>query len=212
MKISKPILSMCLGVLFLLASSAAQAVVLTFEGLGNLESINNYYNGGLGGGGSGPGPNYGITFTSDSLALIDSDNGGTGNFSNNPSGHTIMFFLTGADTMNVAAGFNTGFSFFYSANDTPGSVTVWSGLNGTGSILANLLLPLTPDPFNVWVPVGVAFSGTAMSVVWNGSANHIGFDDVTLGSETPGVPDGGTTVALLGMAFVGIAALKRKLA
>jgi VPDSG-CTERM motif len=211
MKISKPILSMCLGVLFLLGSSAAQAVtVLTFEGLQNLEPINNFYNGGTGGFGSS-GPNYGINFTSDSLALIDSDNGGSGNFSNNPSGHTIMFFLTGADTMNVAAGFTTGFSFYYAAA-IAGSVSVYDGLNGTGTLLTTLNLLATPNPYNVWVPVGVAFGGTAMSVVFSGSANFIGFDDITLGSSTPGVPDGGTTVALLGMAFFGIAALKRKLA
>jgi hypothetical protein len=211
--LSKIFFSMCLGVLFLLGSSAAQAVnVLTFEGLGDQEPINNYYNGGLGGNGSGPGPNFGITFSSQSLSVIDSDNGGSGNFSNNPSGHTIMFFLAGNDTMNVAAGFTTGFSFFYSANATPGSVSVFDGLNGTGNLLGTLVLPVTPNAFNVWVPIGVAFNGTAMSVVWGGSANHIGFDDVTLGSETPGVPEPGSTIALLGMAFAGIAALKRKLA
>src|SRR4051812_24420823 len=69
----------------------AAVVVLTFEGLQNLEPIENYYNGGLGGLGSGPGPNYGITFTSDSLAIIAASAGGSGNFSNNPSGSTIAF-------------------------------------------------------------------------------------------------------------------------
>jgi hypothetical protein len=98
------------------------------------------------------------------------------------------------------------------ARRTTGFVNVYSGLNGTGSLLTTLNLAATPNPYTVWVPIGVAFSGTAMSVVFGGSANYIGFDDVTLGSETPGPPDGGTTVALLGMAFVGIAALKRKLA
>lgn len=211
---SKLISSMCLSVLFLLGSSAAQAVnVLTFEGLGDNESINNYYNGGTGGNGSGPGPNYGITFTSDSLALIDSDNGGSGNFSNNPSGDTIMYFLSGADTMNVAAGFMTGFSFFYACQvGFTGSVNVYSGLNGTGSLLATLVLPSTPNPYNVWVPIGVTFNGTAESVIFGGSANFIGFDDITLGSDTPGVPESGSTIAFLGMAFAGIAALKRKLA
>ena len=208
---SKFLFSLCLGVLLLLGSSAAQAVVLTFEGLGDQESINNYYAGGFGGSGSGPGPNYGITFTSDSLSVIDADNGGSGNFSNNPSGHTIMFFLNGADTMNVAAGFTTGFSFFYANNGGDGLVSVYSGLNGTGTLLTTLSLPNTPNPFNVWVPVGVSFGGTAMSVVWSGSANHIGFDDVTLGSNRPGLPDGGSTIMLMGMAFAGIAVLKRKL-
>src|SRR5262245_60609999 len=93
----------------------SSVVTLTFEGLQNLEPIESYYNGGLGGFGSGPGPNYGIVFTPDSLAVISAAAGGTGNISNLPSGDTAAFFLSGSgDTMNVAAGFTTGFSFYYS--------------------------------------------------------------------------------------------------
>ncbi len=167
---------------------AAQATeVLTFEGLANLEPVDNYYNGGFGGSGSGPGPSFGVTFTSDSLALISSAGGGTGNFSNNPSGDTVLFFETGADTMNVAAGFNTGFSFFYADQvGFTGTVSVYSGLNGTGTLLASLSLPSTPDPYTVWVPIGVTFAGTAESAIFSGSADYIGFDDITLGSSTPG--------------------------
>src|SRR5271168_2507841 len=124
---------MIAGALLLMGARTAKAgtVVLTFAGLGDEESVNNYYNGGLGGSGSGPGPNYGITFTSDSLAIISNTAGGTGNFVNNPSGDTILFFLNGAgDTMNVAAGFTTGFSFFCSAGVVAGTVDVYSGLNG----------------------------------------------------------------------------------
>jgi hypothetical protein len=177
----------------------AAVVVLTFEGLQNLEPIENYYNGGLGGLGSGPGPNYGITFTSDSLAIIAASAGGSGNFSNNPSGSTIAFFLSGAgDTMNVLAGFDTGFSFYYAAA-FDGSVTVYDGPNGTGTPLATLTLPATPSPYTVWVPIGVTFAGTAESVVFGGAANFIGFDDITLGSATPGtVPEPSSLALLLG--------------
>jgi hypothetical protein len=156
-------------VALIVATSVARAttVTLTFEGLQNLEPIDNYYNGGLGGFGSGPGPNYGINFTSDSLALIRSSSGGTGNFSNNPSGSTCAFFLSGAgDTMNIAAGFTTGFSFFYSAVGA-GTVTVWSGLNGTGALLGTLNLVDTGNNgppggfYNHWFTAGVTFGGTA---------------------------------------------------
>ena len=198
----------------LLGSNAAKATVtLTFEGLGDQEAIDNYYAGGFGGGGSGPGPNYGITFSSDSLALISSAHGGTGNFSGNPSGDTVMFFLSGADTMNVAAGFTTGFSFYYADQvGFTGVVNVYSGLNGTGTLLTSLSLPSTPNPYTVWVPIGVTFAGVAQSVVFGGSANFIGFDDITLGSSTPGVPDAGSTVMLLGLGMVGIGAIRRRLA
>jgi hypothetical protein len=176
---------------------AANGAVLTFEGLENLESVLNFYDGGLGGNGSGPGPDFDITFTSDALALIDADAGGTGNTANEPSGETVLFFLTGPGAiMNVASGFTTGFSFFYAAPNTPGQVTIWDDLNGTGNLLATIDLPINGecggDPsgiYSCWTPVGAAFAGTAKSVNFSGTANFIVYDDVTIGSVTPGVPE-----------------------
>ena len=175
-------------------SAQAAVVVLTFQGLQDQEPILNYYNGGTGGFGSGPGTNYGVAFTADSLALISSDNGGSGNFSNAPGGDTIAFFLSGAgDTMDVAAGFDTGFSFYYASPYYAGTVTVWDGLDGTGNLLATLDLPMTQafcDPnhdYSCWDAVGVAFNGTAKSAVLSGVANYIGFSEITLVPKTPGL-------------------------
>src|SRR5438876_738257 len=133
-------LLVAIGCVLLVAPQArAATVVLDFEGLQNLESILNFYNGGTGSLGSA-GPNYGIQFGADALSVIDSDNGGSGNIANEPSPSTAAFFLTGpGDIMNVAAGFDTGFSFFYTAA-SDGTVTVYDGLNGSGSVLATLLL------------------------------------------------------------------------
>ncbi len=174
----------------------AGVTVLTFEGLKNLESVDNYYNGGLGGDGSGPGSNYGISFSSNSLALISDTVGGTGNFDASalPSPSTGLFFLSGgAATMNVAAGFDTGFSFYYSAINVAGSIKGYDGLNATGNVLATLTLPTTPSipggRFQPLVPIGVAFAGTAMSVDFGGSANQIVFDNITLGTDNPAVPE-----------------------
>ncbi|MGD0390130.1 MAG: PEP-CTERM sorting domain-containing protein [Tepidisphaeraceae bacterium] len=183
----------------LLMASQGWAQTLTFEGLQNLEPIENYYNGGLGGFGSGPGPNYGISFGSDALAIIQDSAGGSGNFANNPSGVTTAFFLTGpGDVMNVPAGFNTGFSFYYSSISLPGEVDVYSGQNDTGTLLASLTLPVTPEItpapdggleyFDNWAAIGVSFSGTAESVDFTGTANEIGFDNVTLNSSRPAGP------------------------
>ena len=179
-------------------STAKAAVTMTFEGLQNLEPINDFYNGGTGGFGSGPGPNYGVSFTPDSLAIIAETAGGTGNFSGNPSGDTIAFFLSGSgDTMNVAAGFKTGFSFYYSAAIYPGSVQVYSGLNGTGALLANIALAVTPQngsssyTYNNWQPVGVGFGGIAESAIFTGVANYIGFDNITIGAVSA-VPEPST--------------------
>lgn len=193
------------AMLLLLLAGAAQAsvIVLTFEGLQNLEPIGQYYNGGLGGSGSGPGPNYGIEFGSSALAIIDSDAGGSGNIANEPSPNTVAFFLSGPGVvMNVPGGFTTGFSFFYTSTSSAGTVTVWDDLDGAGNLLASLNLPALGsscggDPtgaFNCWSAVGVAFSGVAKSVNFGGSANQIAFDNITLGSKDPGgeIPEPGS--------------------
>lgn len=201
------------------ATPAQASVVLTFEGLQNLESVNSYYNGGTGGSGSSGGPNYGINFSNNSLALIDADAGGSGNTANEPSPETTLIFLSGgAAVMDVAAGFDTGFSFFYSAaGGLGGSVNVYDALGGTGNILATLNLDpnsgnCSGDPSGAyceWTPIGVTFSGTAYSVGFGGSANYIAFDNITLGSATPGggaVPEPATwAMMLLGFGATGFA-------
>lgn len=206
-----------LACVFALATTAtAGPIVLDFEGLANNEAVANYYNGGLGGSGSGPGANYGISFSSNALAIIDADAGGTGNFANEPSPDTVMYFLTGSAIMNVSAGFSTGFSFWYANDNTQvGSVDVYDGVNGTGTLLASLVLPLAGtgpgDPnggtFGAWKAVGVAFAGVARSVDFGGSVNQIAFDNITLGSETPGnpVPEPGSLLLLAaGLAGFGL--------
>lgn len=178
-------------------SQSNSIIVLDFEGLGNNDNVNNFYNGGTSSQGYS-GTNYGVEFGV-ALALIDSDAGGGGNFANEPSASTIMFFTSASQAyMNVAAGFTTGFSFYYSSATSAGSVSVYDGVNGTGNLLGTVNLALnyntncTGDPTGTycnWDPIAVAFEGIAKSVVFSGSAGFIGFDDVTFGSTTPGEID-----------------------
>lgn len=167
------------------ASANASISTLTFEGIGNLNAVGNFYNGGAG-------TNYGVEFVGNTLGLIANSAGGTGNFTNAPSMPTAMIWLDGAaTTMNVAAGFDTGFSTYYSSVDFSGSIDIWSGLDGTGSILATLnLIALgsdeTPDaPYDRWALVGANFGGVAHSVTFTGAPNFMIFDDITFGSNVP---------------------------
>ena len=176
------------------AVAAQQTNVLTFEGLADQESVLNFYNGGAGGAGSGPGPNYGITFGSNALAIIESNLGGSGNFVNEPSPKTILFFLTGTAVMNVPAGFTTGFSFYYTSS-LAATVRVYDGVNATGNVLATINLTAntpvnncnvtTGHTFCNWSPIGATFSGTAKSIDFGGTVNQVGYDNITVGSGTP---------------------------
>jgi len=171
-------------------------IYLDFEGLGNLDAINDFYNGGTSQLGFS-GPNYGVQFAG-ALSIIDSDAGGTGNIGNEPSPETVMFSPSeNSFVMNVATGFTNGFSFYYAANiGTNSSVEVYDGLNGTGNLIGSVSVPgqndgtnCTGDPngyYCQWDVASIPFAGTGMSVKFIGPADNLGFDDVTFGSITPG--------------------------
>ena len=181
-----------LGTVSTVSLTAQQPFVLDFEGLQNKEAIEDFYNGGYGSMGSGPGRDRGVTFPSLALAVIDADAGGTGNFGGEPSPDTAMVFSAGTSaTVNIAAGFDTGFSLYYTSPAYAGSVSVYDGFDGTGNLLATLNLPVTlsdgGDPngfFSPFYPIGVSFSGIGHSVVFAGSLPLIGFDNITFGSAT----------------------------
>ena len=184
------------------AQQCAQVPILTFEGLKDNEPIWMYYAGGSGTKGTKGTQNYGISFEADSwaiisdLTIIQSPAGvttGTGNFSNAPSGVTSAYFYGGAGViMDVPAGFTTGFSVYYAAPYDAGSITVYDDVGGKGNVLATLQLPINQpycglEIYSCWSPVGVAFNGVAKSVNFGGAANYIGFDNITVGSVSPGI-------------------------
>ena len=197
-----------------MAPASAAVVVLDFEGVGDYNPVGNYY-------GGGAGPNYGVVFSPLTLALVDADAGGHGNFANEPSPNTIMFFQDANNAiLNLAAGFTTGFSFYYTSS-TAADVTVWDDVNGTGNLLGTISLAAqfnqncTGDPtgdYCHWDAIGVAFSGTAKSINFGGTAIQTGYDNITFGSETPvpGIPEPSTYAILtFGLAGVGFAARRR---
>ena len=192
---------------------------ITVSGVG--ENIGDAYAGGIGSMGTSR-PNLGVSFSPNAEALNDIDAGGTGAFANNPSGVGILYFLNPAGQpastiMNVASGFNSLLAFSYSSIDALGAATIYNGLNGTGSILATIVLPSLGgfdgpgkyDWYTRWSEVAVKFDGVGRSVVFGGVANEIGFDDIKLNTSNP-VPEPASLMLLGTGVAMGLGALRRR--
>ena len=124
-------------------------------------------------------------------------------------------------------------SFTSVANGTP--VTMGQPLDFVTPVIVNPLWTAGPFTFTLAPPIGISrinnadpipdtlrlsgmgtiaaagFDSTVGGWTWSGELN--GVSTFTFSSTTiPGVPDGGTTVALLGAALSGLGLLRRKLA
>jgi hypothetical protein len=172
-------------------------VLLNFEGLGNLDEVGQFYNGGKSKSGFS-GHNYGVTFSGNALAIIDSQHGGSGNFTSDIMPNTVLFFLTGSEIyLNSISGFTGEISFYYSSV-TGGTVSVYDGPDATGTMLTTLgFQPLSLGSkgdssgyYDIWRRGKVKFSGTAKSALFSCSGNQCAFDDIILGSGGSGKSHG----------------------
>ena len=172
----------------LLTASPAFAITpitLDFEGAaGYVNAIGNFYNGGTDSLGQS-GPNVGVSFTDAAVAL--SNDADFQYYSNAPSPLTVMFAFDSSAFMNVAQGFVDRFTFHYAATmATPDAVRLYSGLNGTGNLLASVSLAgnaqtgCTDTPYCHFDLIGVDFAGIARSVSFAGDAPNVVYDDLTI--------------------------------
>jgi hypothetical protein len=165
------------------AAASADPIVLTFEGIESFAPVGNHY------------LPLGITFSDTGRASVSELDGGRGNYvSPPPPGITSLALIDGGDinpsalAMNVAGAFTSSLSFDYIAA-TPGTLTVYSGFAGTGSVLGFLGLPVTATcssgpTYCQWRRTNLDFAGIAKSAVF--VAQHLNFvvDNIALDTRT----------------------------
>ena len=222
-----------LGIVAALSATLAQGNVITlnFEGIAPRNNNNNvliqgYYNGGAASNGAS-GPNYGVEFSAGATLLCLNDltvqcsNTSKGGGGVAGSGLAAMFFPNANPIMNVAAGFDTGFSMAYgNPFAAQVGVEIWSGVGATGQLLASSSLAATPNgstacpgytaEYCPFVNFSLPFAGTARSVRFTGTINRSVYDDFTFGSTTTGGVPEPATLGLTAGAIALMAMLRRR--
>lgn len=103
----------------------------------------------------------------------------------------------------------TSVGFLYASNSlgsgittTVPSLSVYSGLDGTGSLLGSIALPDTPSGLAAYAPITLSFSGSAHSFVFRDQAyTHILFDNLSFTSQPTPEP---SALAALGLGAVAL--------
>jgi len=165
------------------APAFSAAVTLDFEGASSFQSLDGFYNGGTDTGGAS-GTNYGVSFGLDALALSNDELGPY--YSNAPTSGAVLAPVGLDAALNASTGFIGQASFYYSAvEDT--SVSIFSGLNGTGTLLGTIELlanaqngGCSDTAYCYWSLASLSFSGVAQSIQFGDAANVAGFDNVSL--------------------------------
>jgi hypothetical protein len=171
------------------ALASASSFMVDFEHPWNYGSdVNGYYAGGTADDGAS-GANLGVSFVN--VSGLSNDASFT-YYSGAPSPLGTAYAHDNA-YMNVGAGVAGNLSFFYS---TPvavtGAIKAYSGLNGTGTLLGTFDLGANSSEFyDTWSRVTLHFDGIAESFDLTGSANVVGFDNISA------VPEAASTAMML---------------
>jgi hypothetical protein len=190
MKVSRLVVPMILSLGFGMVASA-DPITLTFQGgppgesgLQPGENLNSYFNGGFATSNplgypvdtSGPGPNYGIVANGLQISMsADPDP-----YLIVPNGIVVAPSEPNPATsayLDAAGGFINDLSYSYTEiNHGPGTISVYSGLDGQGALLGSssiygtciIVSPYDNLPYCWSVSADLAFQGTAESIGFTG--------------------------------------------
>ena len=153
--------------ILLMGVVTASAGHLDFNNLQIGEEVLGYYDGGFGSLGTGPGPSLGITFSSDFVTVAQ------GVFGPPFQGEELT---STSGTMDVVPGFSGPFSFYYTNSGPDGTVNLYSGLDGGGSLVGTIALPRSA----IFAPGGIN-ALPFESAIFTGTPGALVFDNVTFG-------------------------------
>lgn len=203
------------SVLSSLSLACVAGSTLTFEGVGDLQTVGSFY------------ADKGISFGGDAYGIVSVVSNGSGRFKNTPSGSTALTLISNDEDVsfivNISAGFQSELDLWFSTQrGGAGEIRLYDQINGLGNELTAAPLALDPvsqtgcvDPvFGAmicqWRETGISFQGTAYSLRISGSAEGLLFiDNLRLGAaDSNNVPEPASLA--LALAGVGAAALTRR--
>jgi len=155
--------------ILLMGLVTASADQLDFNNLQIGEEVLGYYDGGFGSLGTGPGPSLGITFTSDFVTVAQ------GVFGPLFQGEELT---STSGTMDVVPGFSGPFSFYYTNSGADGTVNLYSGLDGGGSLVGTIALPTSAT----FTATGGIEALPFESAIFAGTPGALVFDNITFGA------------------------------